>query len=109
MKFLSKITDMTGLKSLGVCESASFLPFNKSITCTWAYFKVLFMLNLDLSMLCISSFVYQSVAPKVFLLSNNRSEEQLISFHSEFLPLFSRDKVCVGYKTGHSQDPGEGI
>lgn len=56
---------MTGLKTSECVKSASFLPFNKSITCTWAYFKVLFMLNLELSMLCISSFVYESVEAKV--------------------------------------------
>jgi len=65
MKFLSKIIDMTGLKSLGFCESASFHLSNKSITRTREYFKVLFMLNLELSMLCISSFVYESVEAKV--------------------------------------------
>lgn len=46
-------------------KSASFHPSNKSITCTREYFKVLFMLNLELSMLCISSFVYESVEAKV--------------------------------------------
>lgn len=73
---------MTELKSLGVCESSSFLPFNKSITCTWAYFKVLFMLNLELSMLCISSFVYESVEAKVIsaLKSQEPGTANLFSF-----------------------------
>ena len=65
MKFFSKIIDMTGLKSWDSVKSASFHPSNKSITCTREYFKVLFMLNLELSMLCISSFVYESVEAKV--------------------------------------------
>ena len=56
---------MTGRKSLGLCEKCLLFPFNKFITCSWAYFKVLFMLHLELSMLCISSFVYEPVEAKV--------------------------------------------